>query len=69
MSSLIGATGSRLGSLLVLKHLLNMILLLENGRRLCNLLTENVPLDEIGKPHGQLVADELLCWYREDLWR
>ena len=33
-----------------------------------DVLTEDVSLNEIGKPHLRLIRDELLRWDREDLY-
>ena len=44
-----------------------MFLLLKDRWWLRNLLTENVPLDEVRKPNMELVTDELFRWNREDL--
>lgn len=41
----------------------------DDGRWLGNLLSEDIALDPPGKPHGQLVVDELFRWDREDLCR
>lgn len=41
--------------------------LLDDRRRLDDLLAEEMTLDKVRKPDLQLVAEELLCWDREDL--
>lgn len=41
--------------------------LLDDWWRLHDLASEYVSLDEVWKPYGQLVMDEVLCWDREDL--
>lgn len=39
----------------------------DNRGRLGNVLAEDVTFDEVWKPDGQLVADELASWDGEDL--
>lgn len=39
----------------------------DDGRRLLDVLAENLGLDEPGQPDCELVADELLGWDLEDL--
>ena len=41
----------------------------DNRGRFGNVPAENVTFDEVGKPDGQLVADELASWDGEDLYR
>jgi len=45
----------------------NKVGLLDDWRWLRGLLSEDVPLEEIRKPHGQLIVEETLRWDREDL--
>lgn len=45
----------------------NKVGLLDDWRWLRDLLSEDVPLEEIREPHGQLIAEETLRWDREDL--
>jgi hypothetical protein len=47
--------------------ILNKVGLLDDWRWLRDLLSEDVPLEEIRKPHGQLIVEETLRWDREDL--
>lgn len=44
-----------------------LILLLDNRRRLRDVLAEDLGLDEPGQPDGEFVADEFLGWDVEDL--
>ena len=46
-----------------------LVILLDDWWWLGDLPSEDVPLDEIRKPHGQFVADELFRWDREDLYK
>jgi hypothetical protein len=41
--------------------------LLDDWRRLFNPLAEDVSLEEVRKPHRQLIVEETLGWDREDL--
>ena len=45
----------------------NKVGLLDDWRWLRDLLSEDVPLEEIREPHGQLIVEETLRWDREDL--
>ena len=46
---------------------INKIGLLDDWRWLFNLLAEDVSLEEVRKPHRQLIVEETLGWDREDL--
>jgi len=48
-------------------NIFNKVGLLDDWRWLRDLLSEDVPLEEIREPHGQLIAEETLRWDREDL--
>lgn len=50
-----------------LERLLGVILLLDDRRWLHDLLSEDISLDEIRKPHSRLVGNVVLRWNREDL--
>jgi hypothetical protein len=41
--------------------------LLDDWRGLFDLLAEDVSLEEVRKPHSQLIVEETLGWDREDL--
>ena len=47
--------------------IIRLISLLDDLRRLRDLLPENMSLDKVWKPHGQLMGDEVLRWDRENL--
>lgn len=49
------------------KAFLILVFLLNDWRWLRDVLAEDVTLDDVWKPHGQLVADELPGRNREDL--
>ena len=46
---------------------IDLIGLFDDLRWLHDVLSENVSLDEVWKPHSQFMGDEVLGWDREDL--
>ena len=48
-------------------NIVDIVRLLDDWRRLNDLLAEDVALDEVRQPDFHLVAKELLRWNREDL--
>jgi hypothetical protein len=49
------------------EKLINLVALLDDWWRLRDILSEDVPFDEVWQPDGQLVVDEGLGWNREHL--
>ena len=52
---------------LVLESVVDAFLGADDGRRLLDVLTEDLGFDEPGQPDSELVADEFFGWDLEDL--